>query len=184
MMGKAESAVTKELDIVKFIRRQRFTQYASLALLNGRQLFVTDGLSNMLIRESSDLDEETEDDMELAQENFADVQQMGTKIQHSLDPVDKRLVNIYRLGRDDKDQRQEKDNKVQGSAQQEEGKEEVLDLQLIEKDEQDTRRKLYLDVGGLGGLPQAAEDQSAMLGEHPDGSHHFLLQNNVPDKQI
>ena len=34
----------------------------------------------MLIRESSDLDEETEDDMELAQENFADVQQMGTKI--------------------------------------------------------------------------------------------------------
>ena len=64
MMGKANVSVAKELDLLKFIRRQRFTQYALFALMNGRQLFMTDKLSNMLIRESSDF-EESEDDMQL-----------------------------------------------------------------------------------------------------------------------
>ena len=65
MMNKAESKVAKELDIVKFIKRQRFTQYASTALMSSHQQFMTDKMSSMLIRESSDLDDGTSDDMEL-----------------------------------------------------------------------------------------------------------------------
>ena len=65
MMKKAESKVTKELDLVKFMQRQRFTQYASIALMSSHQRFMTDKMSSMLIRESSDLDDGTSDDMEL-----------------------------------------------------------------------------------------------------------------------
>ena len=36
IVQKAHISLNKELDVVKFIRRQRFTQYATLALLNGR----------------------------------------------------------------------------------------------------------------------------------------------------
>jgi len=80
MMNKAESSVTKELDIVKFMRRQRYTQYASLALMSNHQRFMTDKMSSMLIRESSDLDDATSEDMELEQENLVDVQETGSKI--------------------------------------------------------------------------------------------------------
>ena len=177
MMGKAEISVTKELDLVKFIRRQRFTQYATLSLLNGRQVFVTDKLSNMLIRESSDLDEYTEDDMELEQENFADVQQVSSKIQHSLDPIDKRLVNIYRIGRDNKDEGQD-------STRQEESKEKILELQLGEKDDRDSRRQKYLDSGTNRGIAQSVQDQNAIKGKNPSDGRFFLYQSYVPDKEI
>ena len=62
MMGKANINVTRELDLLKFIRRQRFAQFALFALMNGRQLFMTDKLSNMLIRESTEFTE-SDDDM-------------------------------------------------------------------------------------------------------------------------
>jgi len=65
MMGKAENNVDKELDIVKFIRRQRFSQFALLSLLSGRQTYIVDKISEMVIRESSDLDDATESDLEL-----------------------------------------------------------------------------------------------------------------------
>ena len=50
---------------------------------------------------------------------------------------------------------------------------------LGEKEEQDIQ-----DNGALGGLSLAAEDQSVMFVEHPDGNHRFLLQSNAPDKEI
>ena len=46
---------------------------------------------------------------------------------------------------------------------------------LGEKEEQDIQ-----DNGALGGLSLAAEDQSAVFVEHPDGSHRFLLQSKTP----
>ena len=36
MLAKAESSIGKELDLIKFIHRQRITVYAVLATLNGR----------------------------------------------------------------------------------------------------------------------------------------------------
>ena len=36
MLAKAEISVTKELDLVKFLQRQRLSTYAALANLNGR----------------------------------------------------------------------------------------------------------------------------------------------------
>ena len=45
-----------------------------MATLNSSQQFVADKMARMLIRESSDLDISTEDDLELDHENFVDVE--------------------------------------------------------------------------------------------------------------
>jgi len=60
MAAKADISVTKELDLVKFIRRQRLQTFATLATLNVRQQFIVDKMAHLLIRESSDLDESTD----------------------------------------------------------------------------------------------------------------------------
>ena len=65
MLAKAQSSVTKELDLVKFIHRQRLQTFAILATLNGRQRFMVDKMATMLIRESSDLNDSTSLDDEL-----------------------------------------------------------------------------------------------------------------------
>lgn len=47
----------KELDIVKFIRRQRQNTLTAMALLNGRQKYIIDKLSQLTMRESSNFEE-------------------------------------------------------------------------------------------------------------------------------
>ena len=42
MLGKAERSIEKELDLFKFIHRQRIMIYATLATLNGRQKYLAD----------------------------------------------------------------------------------------------------------------------------------------------
>jgi len=79
MLNKAETSIWKELDLQKFIKRQRVTMYAALALLSGRQQFIVDKMSNMLIRESSDLDESTDEDMDINQ-RVPDTFNYGKKI--------------------------------------------------------------------------------------------------------
>ena len=61
MMNKATSKLDKELDLRKFIYRQRLQTTAILGLLNGRQSFFVDKMSQMVIRESSNLDETSTD---------------------------------------------------------------------------------------------------------------------------
>ena len=73
MLKKAESSITKELDLVKFIHRQRLQTFTTLATLNASQRFVVDKMATMLIRESSDLDDSTSNDDELEQVNEFDV---------------------------------------------------------------------------------------------------------------
>ena len=60
-MNKATSKLDKELDLRKFIYRQRLQTTAILGLLNGRQSFFVDKMSQMVIRESSNLDETSTD---------------------------------------------------------------------------------------------------------------------------
>ena len=56
---------------------------------------MADKMSTMLIRESTDFDESTEDDFELAQENVLDITEHGKKIFNSNEIIDERLVKIY-----------------------------------------------------------------------------------------
>jgi len=62
-------------------------------------MFIVDKMSTMLVRDSSDLDDSTENDMELEQENVPDVQSHSEKIFTSSNGVDKRLVKLYRTKR-------------------------------------------------------------------------------------
>ena len=65
MAAKADISVTKELDLVKFIRRQRLQTFATLATLNVRQQFIVEKMAHLLIRESSEQNESTDSDEEL-----------------------------------------------------------------------------------------------------------------------
>ena len=51
---KADSIITKELDLAKFFHRQRVQTHAILALLTGKQSYLVEKMSNLIIRESSD----------------------------------------------------------------------------------------------------------------------------------
>ena len=53
----------------------------------------------MIIRESNDLDESTEDDFELDQTNVVDVEQHSRTIFASNNDVDRRLVSAYQVKR-------------------------------------------------------------------------------------
>ena len=55
MLQKSQSVITKELDLQKFIHRQRVLMATNIALLNGGQKSFVDLFSQMVIRESSDL---------------------------------------------------------------------------------------------------------------------------------
>lgn len=53
----------------------------------------------MLIRESSDLDISTEDDLDLDHENFLDVEKHSHSVFHSQISIDRRLANSYQVKR-------------------------------------------------------------------------------------
>ena len=89
----------KELDLVKFLKRQRLTTFTSLAALDGRQQYMVDKMANMLIRESSDLDEKTESDEELDQEKMQDVERHSRRIFNSNTAMDRRLIRAYQAKR-------------------------------------------------------------------------------------
>ena len=56
MMQKANSRIEKELDLRKFILRQRMQVTALLGLLNSHQSLFVDKMSQMVIRESDNFD--------------------------------------------------------------------------------------------------------------------------------
>ena len=60
---------------------------------------MADKMSTLLIRESTDFDDSTEDDFELEQENVLDITEHGKRIFKSKDIIDQRLVKIYKLKR-------------------------------------------------------------------------------------
>lgn len=60
------------------------------------------------MRESSDFDDSTDDDMELDIEKDPDVENHGSKIFKSTKLIDKRLVNIYSIKREKEDRKRHK----------------------------------------------------------------------------
>ena len=97
-MANSEKQVEKELDLVKFLQRSRLTIWALLALLNTRQQFMVDKMATMVLRESSGMDEES-DDWELEQENMHDVLEHGKRSITSSNIVDQNLIGFYKLKR-------------------------------------------------------------------------------------
>ena len=65
-------------------------------------------MSNMLIRESSDLDDSSEEDVELDEEGLPDIQQHDKKIFRSTNLVDRRLIDLYKLKRISEDRKRRK----------------------------------------------------------------------------
>ena len=96
-MLKSQSSLAKEIDFQKFIVRQRLQTNAILGLLSGCQSFFVDKMSQLVIRESSNM-EETSQDEELSdwqRDNMAYALQMAS----SADKIDERFINLYRIKR-------------------------------------------------------------------------------------
>ena len=87
-MNKAEQSVTTELDLVKFLQRQRLTAYALLSLLSTRQQFMVDKMATMVMRESSDFKSSDEEELDLGVENIADALEHGKHSIRSTNIVD------------------------------------------------------------------------------------------------
>ena len=54
LMAKSESMLSKEMDLKKFILRQRLNTMSNLAALTGKQSSFVDKMSQLVIRESED----------------------------------------------------------------------------------------------------------------------------------
>ena len=59
---KTRSSIKKEMDLVKFVQRQRMMVTSLMGLLTGRQKGFVDKMSKMLIRESSNWENTSLDD--------------------------------------------------------------------------------------------------------------------------
>ena len=112
LMNKAEKQVSDELDLVKFLQRQRVTMYSLLALLSTRQQFMVDKMATMVLRESSDENRKDYGDLDLAQENLADALEHGKRSISSSNSVDQRLISFYRLKRWHEDRKKRKAQSV------------------------------------------------------------------------
>ena len=64
MIKRAESAVAKELDLIKYIQRSRLNSLIAMISLGSHQKLVADKMSSCLIRESSDLIDNSLDDFD------------------------------------------------------------------------------------------------------------------------
>jgi len=94
-MVKSHSRISKELDLQKFIHRQRVFITAILSLMSGRQKQFIDKFSQLVMRESSDMNF-TSSDAELSDWRKEDMT-FTQKMSSSKDPVDQRLFDIFKL---------------------------------------------------------------------------------------
>ena len=94
-LSKVNSILTKELNLKKFLIRQRISTHAILALLSGKQTYLIGKMSQMIIRESSDFSNTSLDDeidyWERENKNYY------REVAASTDKVDKRIVDLYLL---------------------------------------------------------------------------------------
>ena len=95
LIKKSQSSLGKELDLRKFIYRQRLFVTSMIGLLSGRQSFFVDKMSQMMIRESSNLDE-TSDDAELSDWGNDDMHYVKRMFESS-NKVDQRFIEMYKV---------------------------------------------------------------------------------------
>ena len=95
-MKNSQSFLKKEMDLQKFLFRQRLQTTAILALLKGRQCLIIDKMSELVLHESSGVTNESSSDDELnlitkeASNNYN-----FKKMIKSSDKVDKNLIDQY-----------------------------------------------------------------------------------------
>lgn len=87
--------MTKELDLRTFIHRQRLQSTALLGLLNGRQSLFVDKMSQLVIRESSNLDE-TSSNNDLSDWQRDDMIYVK-RMMKSSNKTDQRLLKLYKV---------------------------------------------------------------------------------------
>ena len=85
----------KELDLQKFIHRQRLWTTSLIGLLNGRQTMFVNKMSQLVIRESSD-SQNTSEDHELSDQGHDEINHIN-KMMHSGSQVDKRLIELFKV---------------------------------------------------------------------------------------
>ena len=93
MLDRAEYSITKQLDLVQFIRLQRMQWLSLLTLLKPPQLRLMEDLTKMLIHESSDLD--VNDEIPYQEPITEDFK--WKKLVKSEDKVDQRLLQMIGL---------------------------------------------------------------------------------------
>ena len=97
IMQKSQNFIKKELDLQKFIFRQRLQTTAILTMLQGRQLSIVDKMSELVLDESSDLSDRasssSDDELNLIKKKASD--KNIKRMIKSSDKVDKRLLNQY-----------------------------------------------------------------------------------------
>ena len=98
-MLKSKNKLEKELDLRKFIHRQRVFTTAAIGLLTGSQSLFVNKMAQMVVRESSDTNTSADDELD-------DLQKTDTlyvkKMMLSQGKVDNRLINLYKLRKADK----------------------------------------------------------------------------------
>ena len=99
-MRKANSRLAKEMDLQKFLHRQRVSITALLSLLKGRQSSFVDKFSQLVIRESSE-NLQTSEDGELSDWLKKDMEFVRKMIAVP-DPVDDRLMTLLKFRLKDK----------------------------------------------------------------------------------
>ena len=97
LMMKSSSTIQKEMDLQKFIHRQRVTMASMMAALTGHQKSFIDKYSQLIIRESSDLCN-TSSDAQLSDWQREDMR-FTKRMTLSQNLVDKRLVNLFKIRR-------------------------------------------------------------------------------------
>ena len=95
LIKRSKSRINKEMDLQKFLYRQRVAMSSLIGLLSRRQALFVDQFSQMVLRESSDAGDTSEDD-EL--EEFRDEDMTYAKsMMASKDVIDQRLINMYKM---------------------------------------------------------------------------------------
>eukprot|EP00354_Favella_ehrenbergii_P003516 CAMPEP_0170470394 /NCGR_PEP_ID=MMETSP0123-20130129/12867_1 /TAXON_ID=182087 /ORGANISM="Favella ehrenbergii, Strain Fehren 1" /LENGTH=247 /DNA_ID=CAMNT_0010737505 /DNA_START=962 /DNA_END=1705 /DNA_ORIENTATION=+ len=98
LLSKAAGGVSRQLDLVKFIRRQRLLTFASFATLNARQRHLLRQVSALPLRESSS-DPETDSEEELQAQETAMLSHRASAVKfvNSASHVDKGLEAIAKV---------------------------------------------------------------------------------------
>ena len=98
-MKKSNDRLMKEMDLKKFITRQRLATTALLGLLTGQQTFFIDKMSQLVIDEERCLSDETTSDDDDLDEYQKDCTQFAERMASSKNPVDKRFLRLYMLSK-------------------------------------------------------------------------------------
>ena len=99
MLKRADSTVAWELDLTKYIERSRIHSFMTLISLSRHQQLIADKMSTCLIRESSDLNDNSQNDFELEKEQEYDFEQLSSMLFQRRTIQDQRLIKAFQCKR-------------------------------------------------------------------------------------